>query len=77
MRSFGHALLRGSGECIVDETGRENLARMAWERNAATDVVTFAFDEEGRLVGRVVHPLETLDQPEFDLYVLTLLGGGR
>jgi hypothetical protein len=48
------------------------LAYRAWCRNAQSDLVTFGFDEEDRLVGRVVQPAETCDEAEVLLYVDTL-----
>lgn len=56
-----------------DPRGWSEMARIAWSMNASVDLVTFAFDENARLIGRVEHPANTLDQTEFDLYVLTLL----
>ena len=49
------------------------LARLAWQRNANTDVVTFTFDKRDRLVGRVRHPAATLDLEELSLYVRSLV----
>lgn len=50
-----------------------SLARLAWQRNADTDVVTFTFDRRDRLVGRVRHPAATLDPEELALYVRSLM----
>ena len=49
------------------------LARLAWQRNADTDVVTFTFDKRDRLVGHVRHPVATLDPEELTLYVRSLV----
>ena len=48
------------------------IAYRAWRRNASKALVTFAFDDEDRLVGLVEVPAATLDHEELDLYVETL-----
>ena len=48
------------------------IAYRAWRRNASQALVTFAFDDEGRLVGLVEVPVATLDHEELDLYVEVL-----
>lgn len=53
-------------------TRQRELARLAWRRNSDTDLVTFAFDDQDRLVGRIRHPVETLDREELSLYVESL-----
>lgn len=50
-----------------------SIARLAWQRNADTDIVTFTFDKRDRLVGRVRHPAATLDREEMLLYVRSLV----
>lgn len=51
----------------------EDIYSMIWLKNASTDLVTFALDAEEDLVGRVEHPIATLDATEFELFVWTLL----
>ncbi len=48
------------------------LALLAWQRNAEQQLVTFAFDPKDRLVGHVRHPMQTLDLEELELYVNSL-----
>lgn len=45
------------------------LALLAWQRNAEHQIVTFAFDRQDRLVGRIEHPVKYLDPEELELYV--------
>ena len=46
-----------------------NLARRVWRKNAVKDLITFAFDEQDRLLGRIEQPVATLDENELRLYV--------
>jgi hypothetical protein len=46
-----------------------NLARAAWRRNAEHDLVTFAFDRQDRLIGRISQLTCNLDRDELELYV--------
>ncbi len=48
------------------------LALLAWQRNADQQLVTFAFDRNDRLVGLIRHPMDTLDLEELELYVNSL-----
>lgn len=48
------------------------LALMAWQRNADHEIVNFAFDKTNRLVGIIRHPAEHLDPKELELYIITL-----
>ena len=49
--------------------GWRNLARRVWRKNAVKDLITFAFDERDRLLGRIEQPVATLDHEELELYV--------
>ena len=49
-----------------------HYAREAWRRNAATNLVTFTFDEKHGLIGLVRHPVATLDVEELSLYMAVL-----
>ena len=51
---------------------RRRIVYRAWRRNASQALVTFAFDDEDRLVGLVEVPVATLDHEELDLYVEVL-----
>ena len=51
---------------------RRRIAYRAWRRNGSKPLVTFAFDDEDRLVGLIEVPATTLDHEEIDLYVETL-----
>jgi predicted RNA-binding protein (virulence factor B family) len=48
------------------------LAELVWPRNRQTALVAFALDRERRLVGRVEHPVKTLDAAELRVIVLHL-----
>lgn len=51
---------------------RRRIAYRAWRRNASKPLVTFAFDDEDRLIGLIEVPAATLDHEELDLYIETL-----
>ena len=65
-------VLPASDVTASDDNWRD-LVRLAWQRNADTDVVTFTFDDRDRLVGRIRHPAATLDHEELSLYVRSLV----
>lgn len=50
----------------------DELALLAWRRNADQQLVTFAFDAKDRLVGQIRHPKDTLDREELELYINSL-----
>jgi hypothetical protein len=49
-----------------------DLARRIWSRNRVTDVVEFALDESGRLIGRIEQVAETLNRNELEFYLTAL-----
>jgi hypothetical protein len=49
-----------------------DLARLIWDRNRSTDVVEFALDDSGRLVGRIEQVAETLNRNELEFYLTAL-----
>jgi len=49
-----------------------DLALMAWRRNADHEIVNFAFDKTNRLVGVIRHPAKYLDPEELEFYITTL-----
>lgn len=51
---------------------RRRIAYRAWRRNGSKPLVTFAFDDEDRLIGLIEVPAATLDHEELDLYIETL-----
>ena len=51
---------------------RRRIAYSAWRRNASKPLVTFAFDDDDRLIGLIEVPAATLDHEELDLYIETL-----
>ena len=57
--------------CDTDESWR-SLAYRVWRRNAVKDIVSFSFDKDDNLIGRVIQPAATLDIPELKLYVSVL-----
>ena len=62
----------GTRAVTKDATWWRELARLAWQRNAEQQLVTFAFDKRDRLVGVIRHPVEHLDAAELELYIRTL-----
>lgn len=62
------------GSAAVTKSNRRwnELALMAWQRNAGHELVTFAFDKHNRLVGLIHHPAEHFDPEELELYITTL-----
>ena len=48
------------------------IAYRAWRRNASKPLVTFAFDNDDRLIGLIQVPAATLDDEELDLCIETL-----
>lgn len=54
---------------------RENLSSFVdrlWRRNRQTDVVNFTFDPQNRVIGRIDHPVDTLDGEELYFYLSRL-----
>lgn len=49
-----------------------NIAYRAWRRNAMKELVTFAFDEDDRLVGVIEVPAGTLQDQELRVYIEAL-----
>jgi len=65
-------VVMGSTAARKNNLRRNDLALMAWQRNADHELVTFAFDKHDRLVGLIRHPAEHLDPEELELYITTL-----
>jgi len=66
------SVILGSTSVTASDKRWRDLAVMAWEKNAAYELVTFAFDRQDRLVGQIRHPADHLDAEELALYVATL-----
>lgn len=66
------SVVLGRHQVTKDAKNWRELARLAWQRNAAGQVVAFAFDARDRLVGQIRHPAAHLDLEELDFYVTTL-----
>ena len=49
-----------------------DIAYRAWRRNAMKELVTFAFDENDRLIGVVEVPAGTLQDEELQVYIEAL-----
>lgn len=49
-----------------------DLARRIWSQNRVSDVVEFALDESGRLIGRIEQVAETLNRNELEFYLTAL-----
>jgi len=60
------------GSTKAGNIGPADLARRIWIRNRATDVVEFALDETGRLVGRIEQVAETLNHDELEFSLTAL-----
>lgn len=66
------ARILGEREVTKTTKGWCAYARLAWQRNADTDFVTYGFDRRDRLVGEIRHPVAHLDEEELELYVRVL-----
>ena len=43
----------------------EKIVELTWERNRSTDVVEFMLNDHQEIVGRCVHPVDSLHSREF------------
>jgi len=66
------SVIMGSVAVTKDTKTWNELALMAWDRNANHEIVSFAFDKINRLVGVIRHPAEHLDPEELELYITVL-----
>ena len=66
------SVVLGSAEVTSSDSRWSELARRAWLRNAASNLVTFTFDDEDRLIGHVRHLAAHLDVEELELYITVL-----
>lgn len=59
------------GASNVERTnvGRAEYARLVWQRNADTDIVTLGFDRRDRIAGVIRHPAQHFDHNELELYL--------
>jgi len=69
---FFISVVMGSAAVKKNERNWNELALMAWNRNADHEIVNFAFDNKDRLVGVIRHPAKYLDPEELELYINTL-----
>lgn len=69
---FFVSVVLGSAAVTKNKRRRNELALMAWQRNADHELVTFAFDKHNRLVGLIRHPAEHFDPEELELHITTL-----
>ncbi len=60
------------GSLIKGKRLRREIAYRAWRKNDMKDLVTFAFDDRGNLIGVIEQPVLTLDHEELKLYIETL-----
>ena len=70
---FLTSIVMGSHEVTQNANAWRELAIVAWQRNAAHELVTFAFDSHERLVGQIRHPAAHLDLEELECYVNSLV----
>jgi hypothetical protein len=78
-------IFEADGRCIflskianwqrVNKLSNKQLLRLTWLRNAHVDLAEFTLDNQGNLVGRVVHPVEGLTYKEFMYCAYTLAVG--
>ena len=61
-----------SREVTRKPRSRRDIAYRAWRRNAMEELVTFAFDEDNRLIGVVEVPAGTLQDEELRMYIEVL-----
>ena len=66
------AIVLPAAEVTASDEEWRNIAYRAWRRNAMTELVTFAFDDEDRLIGLIETPVATLDREELEVYIDTL-----
>jgi len=69
---FFVSVVMGSAAVTKNNRKRNDLALMAWHRNADHEIVNFAFDNKDRLIGVIRHPAKYLDPEELELYITTL-----
>ena len=69
---FFVSVVMGSAAVTNSDKTWNELALMAWQRNADHELVSFAFDKTDRLVGVIRHPKDFLDPEELELYITTL-----
>lgn len=67
------SVVLSSSVVTASDEGWRALARLAWQRNADSEIVAFTFDKRDRLVGRIRHPAATLDAKELSLYIRSLV----
>lgn len=56
----------------VAQMSVDQITRFTWQRNALIDIVEFMLNDEGKLVGRAVHPIDGMTMREF-LYCVYIL----
>ena len=66
------AIVLPAAEVTASDEQWRNIAYKAWRRNSMTELVTFAFDNEDRLIGLIEVPVATLDREELEAYIDTL-----
>jgi len=69
---FFKSVVMSSAAVRANKQEWNELALMAWQRNADHELITFGFDTQDRLVGLIRHPAKYLDLKELELYVTTL-----
>lgn len=69
---FFKSVVIGSMAVRKNKQRWNELALMAWQRNADHELVNFAFDKQDRLVGLIRHPAEHLNSEELELYIAAL-----
>lgn len=82
------SMIVGNTRVTGDDKKWSDYARLAWDRNAKHEFVTFAFDKKDRLLGTYTLPIQSLDDDilvflishmarECDRFEYLLTGGDR
>ena len=65
-------MLRGERPTRQSDPLWRKLAYRVWRKNSLKDLITFSFDTQHRLIGRIEQPASTLDENELVLYIHTV-----
>lgn len=57
---------------VVKKLSVDQLIRLTWQQNQHIDIVEFMLDENMALIGRAIHPIESMDYKEFVYCAYTL-----
>ena len=66
------SIIAGREVVARNQRRKRELARSVWRKNALNEIVTFAFDDQDRLIGVVEQPVATIDHEEVRGYIEAL-----